>query len=130
MEYLSDDENKESQEELTFEEMYPDDGLDEETKNLVFSHVRSDDDFDGLTSDNKKKSKDKKKQKEKPVISLKDLGKLDSKNKLNTISKNKRCFNPRLPPFRTLKKVKDDTASQLKNTETNFPSLVKIKLNK
>lgn len=146
MEYLSDDEKneglgEEGQEELTFEELYPDEEMDEETRNLIFNTVinENDDYLFSMGSKDKKKGKDKngKEKKEKKVVLLNDLlSKTEEKSK-PWISKRtegkktnkplvleviKRKFSPRLPPYNTIKR-EEPKKEQTSLNKDEFPSL-------
>ena len=140
MEYLSDDEKDEIMEELTFDEMYPEEEFDDEMKQLLYksSSVNNDDAFPISPKKEKSSMKSPKKSpKMKESISLKDftqkLEEEESKNKWinkRTNSKNNiedklkgttRKFNPRLPPYRSIKK--DNKEIKIVKDDTNFPSL-------
>ena len=139
MEYLSDDKNEEK-EELTFEEEYPDEELDDETRALCFI-VKDDDNDDYLLtkSDNKVKNKSKEPKNNKDIMSLKKfIEKIDEteKNKkwqskrvenkkLTGEKKEKiiaRQFNPRLPPYKLVKREKVVTNLNI-GDEISFPKL-------
>lgn len=140
MEYLSDDENEEK-EELTFEEEYPDEELDDETRALCFIVKDNDDDDDYLLtkSDNKVKNKSKEPKKNEDIMSLKTFienieekeknNKWQSKRvenkKLTGEKKEKiiqRQFNPRLPPYKLVKREKIVTDVDIANKK-DFPKL-------
>ena len=74
-EYLSDDDKVdiEEEKELTFDEMYPEEEMDEETLNLIYNNNNIVEiDFNDYNNPNKKKDKKKDKVKENNIISLKD----------------------------------------------------------
>ena len=63
MDYLSDDDKEEETQQLTFEEEYPEEEMDEETYNLIFSAKALDNNIDlekGLEIKPKKEKKEKK----------------------------------------------------------------------
>ena len=142
MEYLSDDEkddglNEEGQEELTFEELYPDEEMDEETRNIIFNtKVNENDDY--LFSIGGKEKKKGKEKKEKKVVLLNDLlVKAEEKskpwvskrtegkktNKPLVLEVIKRKFNPRLPPYNTIKR-EEPKKEQTSLNKDDFPSLI------
>lgn len=144
MNYLSDDENDETQQIEEFEELQ-DEELDEETRNMIFNKVRDYDDDDDFLSGSSKKKEEPKKQKntqsqpKKKSMSLEELiaaqkesepkkwesSRAESKKKkINIVKEVKRSFNPRLPPYKTMMKdkVKNET-KKFENNEENFPSL-------
>ena len=143
MEYLSDDEkddglNEEGQEELTFEEMYPDEEMDEETRNIVFNTVVNDDDDYLFSMGNKEKDKKKVKEKKgkkevllndilskaeeksKPWVSKRTEGK--KTNKPLVIEVIRRKLSPRLPPYNTIKR-EEPKKEQTSLNNDDFPSL-------
>lgn len=139
MEYLSDDENEEK-EELTFEEEYPDEELDDETRALCLI-VNDNDDNDYLLTktDNKVKNKSKETKKNEDIMSLKKfIEKIDEKEKNNKWQSKRveskkltgekkekiiqRQFNPRLPPYKLVKREKVVTNLNI-NDELSFPKL-------
>ena len=80
MDYLSDDEEKKEEQELTFDEMYPDEEMDDELKAIIFGHITNvEQDYNFITD--KPKEKKKKEKKLKTVIKLEDVLKEDEKNK-------------------------------------------------
>ena len=140
MEYLSDDEKDEILEELTFDELYPEEEFDDEMKQLLYksSSVNNDDAFAISPKKDKTAMKSPKKSpKMKESISLKDftqkLEEEETKNRWinkRTNSKNNiddklktttRKFNPRLPPYKFIKR--DNKEIKIVKDETNFPSL-------
>ena len=127
------------EEELTFDEMYPEEELDEETLNLIYNTNVVEIDF---TTD--KKLLDlkvcKKKEKEKPIeISLDELVEKnktsawisvrtkDKKTDKTILAKAKEPrfkFNPRLPPYNMIQKSYNEEITNMKATdETLFPKL-------
>jgi hypothetical protein len=133
---LEEDENKI----LTFDEEYPEEELDDETRALIFSksmEIDIDEDIYGFSKVKTDKKKEKTK-KQKDNMTIKQfIDKLDENKPKKWISKRaetkrpliekkekivERKFNPRLPPFKTLKKeVKPDKIAEY--TESNFPTL-------
>lgn len=140
MDYLSDDELQTLDEEVepTFDELYPEEELDEETRNIIFKNIKNKDDLyiAPIVSKSNVKAKEKK-TKTKTSLSLKELHEkiTESQPKKWTSSKataktqlinkiEKRHFNPRLPPFRSLTRVKIADVADFKDTNI-FPSLGK-----
>ncbi len=145
-EYLSDDENKDikEEEELTFEEMYPEEELDDETLKIIYSNNVSEINFNDFSiskdkKKDKKKDKVKDKEKENNIISLKELSqrfeekkvekwtskRIESK-KIDSIKKPepRYKFNPRLPAFNTIyKEYNNEKKNTITIDNTNFPSL-------
>ena len=133
MDYLSEDENDtNTQEELTFDEMYPDEEMDEETMHLLLSKVKDNDDLDGLTNSNKPKEK-----KTKILKKLKTLNEVIDEitpkkwtsvraaNKKQPVIEvvKRRQFNPKLPPYKLIQKDrKINEKLNIKDT-TSFPDL-------
>jgi len=125
---------------LTFDEEYPEEELDDETRALIFSksmEIDIDEDIYGFSKVKTDKKKEKTK-KQKDNMTIKQfIDKLDENKPKKWISKRaetkrplierkekivERKFNPRLPPFKTLKKeVKPDKIAEY--TESNFPTL-------
>ena len=125
---------------LTFDEEYPEEELDDETRALIFSksmEIDIDEDIYGFSKEKNDKKKEKTK-KQKDNMTIKQfIDKLDENKPKQWISKRaetkrpliekkekivERKFNPRLPPFKTLKKeVKPDKIAEY--TESNFPTL-------
>lgn len=125
---------------LTFDEEYPEEELDDETRALIFSksmEIDIDEDIYGFSKEKNDKKKEKTK-KQKDNMTIKQfIDKLDENKPKKWISKRaetkrpliekkekivERKFNPRLPPFKTLKKeVKPDKIAEY--TESNFPTL-------
>ena len=136
MEYLSDDENKEDDEKImTFEEEYPEEEIDEETRALIFNSIRDD---DIIIAKPKEKKENKKTQKADSTMSLKTfIEKPDPKNKKwqskrvegkkingEVITKVvRRQFNPRLPPFKLVRKEYKEQEVLNMNDESMFPSI-------
>jgi hypothetical protein len=148
MNYLSDDEENDNVvTEPTFDELYPEEEIDEEMMEIIRNHASLDVEQDYSFSTTKKEKpkteskKDDSKQKKKVKTLEEYLKEEEAKkpkkwsstradNKKKTIESDiKRKFNPRLPPFRTLEKKKQ-TENKVDNSEEHFPSLIKIKLNK
>ena len=128
--------NNNLEEELTFDEMYPDEELDEETLNLIYNTNVVEIDF---TTD-KKLEKKEKKEKEKPIeISLDELVEKnktsawisvrtkDKKTDKTILAKAKEPrfkFNPRLPPFNMIHKSYNEEVTNMKATDEKlFPKL-------
>jgi hypothetical protein len=145
-EYLSDDEKVdiEEEKELTFEEMYPEEEMDEETLNLIYNNnnIVEIDFNDYNKNPNKKKDKKKDKIKVNDIISLKDLSDKFEKKKIEKWSskrtegkrneskkeENKKepryKFNPRLPPFNSIiKEYNNEKNNSINMDKNNFPSL-------
>jgi hypothetical protein len=144
-EYLSDDEKNDNNEEmeLTFEEMYPEEEIDEDTLNLIYNTNNSEINFDDFNSPkNKKKDKKKDKVKETCIISLKNLSeKFEEKKVEKWTSKrtegkrndsklddsNKKIirykFNPRLEPYNSITKEYKEKQNSIVIDKNNFPSL-------
>jgi len=144
MNYLSDDENDETQQQQNLDEVdeFEDDELDEETRRIIFNSVRDPDDDDFLSGCAKKtepKKSQPKKDNKKKSMSLEEMLALQKQNepkkwestraeskkkKINIVKEVKRSFNPRLPPYKTMMrdKVKSET-KKFENNEENFPSL-------
>ena len=124
--YLSDDENEEKKE-MTFDEMYPDEEIDESTMEMIYQKSKKNNDDLDMFSFGKNKKKDKQ-EKPKPtinkgVISYKDILKVDTENTLSTIKeKKKRCFNPRLHPYMSVKKSKSNNNYNIDDNK-QFPDL-------
>ncbi len=152
MNYLSDDEdNTNVNTEPTFDELYPEEEMDEEMLAIIRKHANDkvDEDFSFSTKPKEKpkqktESKKEDSKQKKKVKTLEEYlkeeeakkpkkwssSRADNKKKVIDAEKStKRQFSPRLPPFRTLEKKKQ-TESKIDNSEENFPSLIKIKLNK
>ena len=129
MDYLSDDDKEEEIKELTFEEEYPEEEMDEETRNIIFGAKVSEIDLDDIPITKSKKVKKEKPKKETP-ISIEELIKQNEpkkwkskriENKKPTDEKKekvvKRHFNPRLPPYKTIDKSK---LHEIQNTKMNI----------
>lgn len=135
--------NSNIEEELTFDEMYPEEELDEETLNLIYNTNVVEIDF---TTDNKKDKKEKEldlkvcKKKEKPIeISLDELVEKnktsawisvrtkDKKTDKTILAKAKEPrfkFNPRLPPYNMIHKSYNEEVTNMKATDEKlFPKL-------
>jgi len=133
-----DEENEETQE-LTFDELYPDEEIDDETLNIIYSRVNDlDDNIDFITKPvDKKKKKKEKNSKDNQIITLADLIKEnDNKNKKWTSQRienkkgkenkeinvtSRRKFNPRLPKYEYYKKESKEI--KILNDDINFPNL-------
>ena len=138
MEYLSDDENKDEEEKiLTFEEEYPEEELDEDTRALIFNSIRDD---DIIIAKPKEKKENKKLQKVDNTMSLKDfIEKSETKNKkwqskrvegkkITGEVKEKivrRKFNPRagFPPYKLVRKEYKEQEVLNMNDKSMFPSM-------
>jgi hypothetical protein len=129
---------EDNNEELTFDEMYPDEELDEETLNLIYNTNVVEIDF---TKDNKKLDIKVCKKKEKPIqISLDELVEKnktsawisvrtkDKKTDKTILAKAKEPrfkFNPRLPPYNMIQKNYNEEITNIKATdEILFPKLL------
>ena len=127
---------EDNNEELTFDEMYPEEELDEETLNLIYNTNVVEIDF---TTDNKKL--DKKEKKEKPIeisldelveknktsawVSVRTKDKKTDKTILAKMKEPRFKFNPRLPPYNMIHKSYNDEITNMKSTdETLFPKLL------
>jgi len=126
---------------LTLDEEYPEEELDDETRALIFSktmEIDTDEDIYGFSKEKPDKKKDKKNNNNNNTMTMKQfIDKLDENKPKKWVSKRaetkrplvekkekaiERKFNPRLPPFKTLKKeVKPDKIAEY--TEFNFPTL-------
>lgn len=126
----------EEEEILTFEEMYPDEELDEETLNLIYNTNVVEIDF---TDDNKKEKNQKKIKKEKEIeISLDELIEKnkkpawvsertkDKKTDKSLLVKTPRFkFNPKLPPYNMVQKNFNEDDTNIKLDDKNlFPHLL------
>ena len=113
--YLSDEEIEEEVEEMTFDEMYPEEELDDDVKDLIFRKTAKTtfDDLDFFT-----KSNDKKETINYNKI-VKDTKALIIPDKVKT----KRTFNPRLPPYLTIKRT--NVINKPVIDEKTFPKLGK-----
>jgi hypothetical protein len=118
MDYLSDDDKEEEIKELTFEEEYPEEEMDEETRNIIFGAKVTEIDFDDFSTPKEKKVK-KEKPKKEQSISIEELIKqnepkkwkskrIESKKPTDEKKEKiiKRHFNPRLPPYKSIDKSK------------------------
>ena len=129
---LSDDEI-EIEEELTFDELYPEYEVNEEDMNIIYKKINKDENIDDLFSSKTKSSikniKNKKENSNKKM-NLKDFYELNKKEPTSTWTSSrvdskkvtiiKRCFNPRLPPYKTIKR---DKKQILNFSEESFPQL-------
>jgi hypothetical protein len=125
---------------LTLDEEFPEEELDDETRALIFSksmEIDIDEDIYGFSKEKKDKKKDKKSSNNNNMSIKQFIDKLDENKPKKWVSKRaetkrplvekkekaiERKFNPRLPPFKTLKKeVKPDKIAEY--TESNFPTL-------
>ena len=144
--------SEEEAQELTFDEMYPDEEIDEETRNIIFNRINDDNnDFNFINiKTNKKEKKDKKDKKDKSKnenISIKkflesieeksnkwvskrleDKKKDNKENESKTTKLNKRKLNPRLPPYNQVfdRIYKKETDFKLEDDENQFPTLKNI----
>lgn len=138
MDYLSDDDKEEEIKELTFEEEYPEEEMDEETLKIIFGAKVAEIDFDDIPITKSKKIK-----KEKPIkqqaMSIEDLIKqnepkkwkskrIESKKPTDEKKEKivKRHFNPRLPPYKTIDRSKLHETQNSKmdiKDEFSFPKL-------
>jgi hypothetical protein len=144
MNYLSDDEdNTNVNTEPTFEELYPEEEMDEEMIAIIRKHackeVNNDFSYQVIEKNKEKPNLEKEKTNlKKKVKTLKEYikeeedkqpkkwssSRADNKKKINDTEKIiKRQFNPRLPPFRTIEK-KQDFESKINNLEEQFPNLI------
>ena len=131
-------ENVETEEVLTFDEMYPDEELDEETLNLIYNTNVVEIDF---TTDNKNLDRKVCKKKEKSIeisldelveknktsawISVRTKDKKTDKTILAKMKEPRFKFNPRLPPYNLIHKSYNDEITNMKSTdETLFPKLL------
>jgi hypothetical protein len=114
--YLSDEEVDDEIEEMTFDEMYPEEELDDEVKDLIFKKTAKTtfDDLDFFT-----KSNDKKPTKIDYSKIVKDTIKIEPTKEIK--KDTKRTFNPRLPPYLTIKK--NNNINTLVVDEKTFPKL-------
>jgi len=136
MDYLSDDEEKKDEQELTFDEMYPEEEMDDELKAIIFGRV-IDVEQDYSILEGKPKEKKKKGKTVKPIVTLEDALKEDEKNKPKkwtsakaeakkpTVkeTKPKRQFRPKLPPYRSVHKFKEEKEVIDISNNNLFPSL-------
>jgi len=129
---------EDNNEELTFDEMYPDEELDEETLNLIYNTNVVEIDF---TKDNKKLDIKVCKKKEKPIqisldelveknktsawISVRTKDKKTDKTILTKAKEPRFKFNPRLPPYNMIQKNYNEEITNIKATdEILFPKLL------
>lgn len=137
MEHLSDDENEEVQE-LTFDDLYPQEELeeeyDEETLQLIRNASYNEDDefFLGKKDDKKEDKKNNQKNETKKTLTLDEFIKSNNEKNKKWVSKraevkkvkenkdlrvHKRRLNPRLPKYDYVKKDYDN------KFDNNFPLL-------
>jgi len=144
MNYLSDDEDDENILESTQENQEEFDELeeemDDETRQIIFSHIKDENDnsYMFMNKEPVEKEKKEKKSNKKKECSFQDI--LDKekekapkkwissraetkKPKINVVKEEKRQFKPRLPPFKSIIKEKKIEEKPVENNETNFPSL-------
>ena len=144
--YFSDDENDEDNEEkeLTFDELYPEEEIDDEMRQLLYKTAHNTIDYGKMAIEPVVKKKRKKKQKtKKKHIDIfdftKDLSKKDDKpkkwkssrinrkkKKLNIVDKPRRSFRPRLPPpdkSTFYQKQKKEQPIVFLNKDSEFPAL-------
>ena len=133
MNYLSDDEHDEIIQEEENDIINNEEELDEETRNIIYNKVR---DFneDEFNFSKKKESTNNNNKLKKQVITLDDLlaknkpkkweSQRASNKKTNVNKEEKRHFNPKLPPYRTMIKdrIKNESAKICVNDD-DFPSL-------
>jgi len=136
MDYLSDDDKEEETKELTFEEEYPDEELDDETRNIIFG-AKTEINVDVLEVSKIKKVKKTKNQKPSKNITIDELIKQNEPkkwkskragNKKTDDEKKekivKRHFNPRLPPYKSIDRTKLSEKVKLNiKDEFSFPTL-------
>ena len=140
MQYLSEDEESETNEEMTLDEMYPEEELDEEMQRLILksASIKNNDDLDAFQSSSKKSPKKStptnKTSKDSPISLKAFTEKVDaeeqsnkwinkrikSKTNLDKVTKI-RQFSPRLPPYKLVnREVKE---IKIIKDDTSFPSL-------
>ena len=125
---------------LTFDELYPDEELDEETLNIIYNRDVVEIDLD--IGSNKKEKKEKNKKEKNDSLSLNEFleknaekkpekwvsgrtkGKRTETAEIKLVKEPKFKFNPRLPPYNTIQKTYEDKKTNMKvNDENNFPTL-------
>jgi hypothetical protein len=126
---------------LTLDEEFPEEEIDDETRALIFSKTMEmdiDEDIYGFSKEKTNKKKEKKNNIQKENMTMKEfIDKLEENKPKKWISKRAetkrplvekkekiilRKFNPRLPPFKSLKKeIKSDKIAEY--NESNFPTL-------
>jgi hypothetical protein len=146
MNYLSDDEddknvlatNQDQENQEEFDELEEEE-MDDETRQIIFSHIKDEDDngYMFMNKESVEKGKEKKSNKKKE-LSFQDLLEKEKekgpkkwissraetkKPKINIVKEVKRQFKPRLPPFKSVLKEKKVEEKPIENNETNFPSL-------
>ena len=140
MQYLSEDEESETKEEMTLDEMFPEEELDEEMQRLILksASIKNNDDLDAFHTSSKKsprKSTSTNKTSKDSPVSLKSFTekleaeeqsnkwvnkRVKSKTNLDKVTKI-RQFSPRLPPYKLVhKEVKE---IKIIKDDTHFPSL-------
>ena len=133
MHYLSDDENEQELKELTLDEEFPMNEMDEETRQIIFGTQVGDVELNDLVKIKVKKITKEKSNKD-TSISLHDFIKKNEPKKW-TSSRNenkkskdgkkekfvKRQFNPRLPPYKLIDRSKLN--QKITNDEFKFPIL-------
>lgn len=143
MNYLSDDEDDKNvletnQDQEEFDELEEEE-MDDETRQIIFSHIKDEDDngYMFMNKESVEKGKEKKSNKKKEVsfqdLLEKEKGKAPKKwvssraetkkPKTNIVKEEKRQFKPRLPPFKMILREKKVEEKPVENNETNFPSL-------
>ena len=138
MSHLSDDENvEETVEILTFEDEYPEEELDEETRAACYNFISEEE--IPLYKEKEKKEKGKKVDKN-ASMSLKDFieknevktkkwqsKRVESKKSTGEVKEKvvKRQFNPRLPPYKLVKKEYTTKEVLNLNDESMFPEIGK-----
>jgi hypothetical protein len=145
--YLSDEE---IEIEPTFDELYPDEELDEETLSIIRASIKDNDDLDLFMknknkdndkdndNDKKKKQNVKVKNEKSNTLTLNDLNKLyegpkkwvsqrmEAKRTVEPPAVKKRSFNPRLPPYMSIRNNKTKNNINVSVTdEIAFPKLGK-----
>ena len=142
MAYLSEsDDDNETKEEMTLDEEFPEEEMDEETRNIIFGAKlasTNDNDLDNelkeLSVKKKKKESKSNDNQSKTLLSLKEfLKESKSKKWVSTRIKTKnpidiekvkiRQFNPRLPPYKSINHNNNNNEDPDINNEFNFPKL-------
>jgi hypothetical protein len=136
MNYLSDDEHDETNDTIYDEDdiINQNEELDEETRNIIYNKVRdfNEDEFNiSKTKEPKNNNKPRKttitldfllaKNKSKKWESTRASNK---KTNINSNKEEKRHFNPKLPPYRTIMKDRNKSEStKIEINDDTFPSL-------
>jgi hypothetical protein len=118
----------------TIEEAFPDEELDEETLNIIYNRpIKEFNENDFLPKIKNKKEKSSNKQADKKSMTINEFLNLNvekkwvsqrTQNKKTDTVKSKRVFNPRLPPYRSLKNKNNKINNDLNINNLNlFPSL-------